>query len=148
MPRRVFQNCKMSTLMDNFFASDVHSVQDKYFDKQIKKTLHLDVYAYRFPHDQGYQIIRTPKIEILILQYEKDEQTKNEAICEFLNLESITMPQLNQSKDKYYADKYQKMRKTVTLSQEYLDLMYQSKYATHFYSSQQIQSFRDRWSRT
>ena len=137
-----------SVLIENFFATDLHTQPAEFFDKEIKVNFSLDVYNYEFLPDQGHEIIRTPKVEILIMQFEKDEESKKEAICNFLDLSEITIPKLNLSGDKFYAEQYKKVLDAISLPKEYLDRMYGSKFMTHFYGPHQIQAFRERWTRS
>ena len=137
-----------SELIDGFFKNTFHSFPIEYFDNEIKSHFAVDVYRHKFPYEDGYQIIATPEAEILIMQFEIDEQKKKEAICSFLDIPSIAIPKLNISEDKYYRDQYKKVLNEIVIPEEYLDRMYESEYTKHFYDPQQILSFRHRWLRS
>lgn len=134
-------------IIERFICSYIHDFPLNYFDREVKQPFGLDVYAYRFHADKGYQVIRGPHLDLLTMQFEVRESVKTHAICEFLGVPSISIPRLNRSEQKEYAVLYKQVLEEISLPEDYLDRMYNSKYAKHFYSPQQIQSFRARWSR-
>lgn len=148
VPNIIHETPDTLTLIENFLATDLHTQPAEFFDKEIKANFHFDVYNYEFPPDRGHEIIRTAKIEILIMQFEQSEHIKKEAICRFLDISTITIPKLNMSGNKFYAEQYKKVLDTISLPREYLDRTYGSTFMTHFYSPHQIQAFRERWTRS
>lgn len=147
-PYRSSELPDISVLIEGFFRAHFHSFPIEYFDQEIKLLFGVDVYRYKFPYEDGYQIIATPEAEILIIQYETDEQKKKKAICNFLDIPSIMIPKFNLSEDKHYREQYKKVLNEIVIPESYLDQMYESIYMKHFYGPQQILSFRKRWLRS
>ena len=147
-PYRSSEQPDTSALIDDFFKTNFHNFPIEYFDREIKSQFDVDVYRYRFPYEDGYQIIATPEAEILIMQFETDEQKKKAAICNFLDIPSIMIPKLNRSEDKYYREQYKKVLNEIVIPESYLDQMYESIYMKHFYGPQQILAFTKRWLRS
>ncbi len=143
--RDICNRFDVSALIKKFFSAELHGVPIEFFDKEIKEKIGINVYSFDFPWENGHQVIPADQAEILIMQFEINEETKREAIQDFLQIPTITIPELNVSVDKYYGSLYKEILEMISIPTEYLDRMYGSEYMTHFYSPKQIQAFRKRW---
>lgn len=132
-------------LITYFIEGYRHSVPLTWFDVEMKPTLDINVYAYPFPTDEGYTVIKDGSFEILILKLEINDETKEAAIAEFLDMPDFQLSRSNVGQDKDYARTYQHFLRTIKLPRAYVDLMCDSQYTKHFYSAAEIEAVRSEW---
>lgn len=117
-----------------------------WFDTEFKSALGINVYAYEFNHIDGYSIISSNNIDILILRLESSH-VWNEAIAYFLDKENLIQPtSKNISAQKKYGNVYQKIISELRIPIPVLKKIYSSKYCQHFYTQEMIDSFIKKWS--
>ena len=119
-----------------------------WLDNEIEGVFGIDVYASDFPKDKGYRIYKKENVEMLLIRLENLNTCAADAIREFLGIENFKLESGNISENKDYGDAYKKFLAAIDIPQSYLDEMYNSRYARHFYSSEEIASFRKMWART
>lgn len=116
-----------------------------WFDNEFKSALDIDVYQYDFNHDEGYSLIETEKVDVLILCLEKSDHW-SEIISDFLSLESeLKLVKTNCADTKDYKDIYQETIARLKLPVSHLRSIYSSKFCQHFYSADMIEKFISRW---
>lgn len=49
------------------------------------------------------------------------------------------------SSQKPYAQAYKALKQNIRFDDDFLDMMYNSKYAQHFYTAEELEQFRARW---
>ncbi len=130
-----------------FLKQVQHAVPLLWFDMEVKQVLGIDVYAYPFPHQQGYQIIRKGKVDLLIMKLETDDQIKEQAIAEFLQKKDFQLFKANVTDNKVTGHIYRDFLKQARIPSWYVEALYRSKYMRHFYTEQEIDRFRARWLR-
>lgn len=116
-----------------------------WFDEELKKVFGIDVYQQAFPKEKGYEIYNRDKVSVLLIRLENLNDCFVEAIKEFLGKEISVVKAHNASKNKEYAAVYTQFKETIQIPNWYLDKMYSSKYARHFYSDQEILNFWMKW---
>ena len=116
-----------------------------WFDEHIEAEFGLDIFAFPFPKKYGYTVIKQDHIELLVIKLEIDDTIKVSAISEFLGIRPFVILRTNIANKKNYAQTYRSFRKTFPFSQTFLDTMYNSQYAHHFYTEQEIAYFRNKW---
>jgi len=72
-------------------------------------------------------------------------QCAHEAIKKFLDIDNFTLHQANAACTKAYDTLYKEFKKKIIFPKQYLDMMYNSKYAQHFYTKKELQKFRAQW---
>jgi len=137
----------LDELTDLFFNRfDRHSRPLEWFDTEFKKTLNIDIYQHSFPIEKGYQILKENNLEILILKLEIDDQKKEEAISEFLGLESkFKWTNFNVGESKNYSTLYKNFKEKIKLPRTYIEQILNSKYIKHFYSDEEIEAIEKVW---
>lgn len=134
-------------LLDVFLQRFPHDQPLAWFDREVREVFGVDVYAYDFPADQGYCILQADRVELLLVKVEQLNRCFRSAFREFLG---VDVPQLQQS-HVTEADPamlmYRDFIRTVRLPDAYLDRMYSSRFARHFYPDEEIRGFRSKWSR-
>jgi hypothetical protein len=131
-----------------FFERLRHESPLVFFDDELKRNLDLDVYATRFDPDKGYEIYQAPMADVLLMRLESLNHCAPRAFREFLGLEDFRLINTNVGSEKPYAPLYEKAKKEMLFPRSYLDRMYDSKYARHFYSAEELIGFRKRWRET
>lgn len=117
---------------------------DRWYDDQIKAIWDLDVYATPFPTQTGYQIYHTSNIRLIIIRLEDLNTVAKQAFDDFLGLKDFEVFNTNVGEEKVYANLYKEF-KSRPLPLEYIKRAYQSRYANHFYTQTEIESFTKKW---
>jgi len=140
-------NNNLDELIEIFFKKYKHDIAMGYFDRELKGTFNIDLFASEFPTVKGYKVYRGKEVDVLLIRLEDLDDCFTEAIKEFLDIEDIPLVNKNVSQQKDYADIYQMFKDAICLPESYLDQMYSSKFARHFYSETELVRFRAKWSR-
>jgi hypothetical protein len=123
----------------------IHHAADSWFDAQLKPLFGIDVYASDFPIEAGYKIYESsPRARLLLMRLEDLNDCAQRAMLEFLGLEDFKLYDANGSADNTCADLCQAF-KAKALPREYVDRMYSTRFARHFYTESQIEGFRHKW---
>lgn len=132
-------------LFINQFGADRHAVPLTWFQREVEPTFGIDVFQEPFDTARGYQIYRNSRCELLVLRMEDLDRVASAALQEFLGFDVPSQVNSNRAEDKDYADVYREFRSRLVLPKAYLDQMYESTYATQFYSPEELLRFRSRW---
>lgn len=116
-----------------------------FFDREIKGFLGIDVFSSEFTKSKGYKIYEEENADVLVIRLENLDECAHEAFKEFLNIDEFTLIGGNLSSDKAYHAIYRRFLDSIILPDSYVDEMYTSKYARHFYSEKEINMFRAKW---
>lgn len=137
----------LEALYDNFITSYPHDVPQTWFDMEIKPMFGIDVFASPFPREQGYEIYQDEFADLLLIKLERLNDCGEEAIGRFLNLERFRLADANKAEDKWYSSIYRAFKQSLVLPDSYLDEQYNSRFSQHFYTPEEIATFRRKWAR-
>ena len=118
-----------------------------WFDEELKKVFGVDIYEFPFNFSKGYTIIKSKKISILTMKLERLDQCFQEAISLFLDMKDLKLLKQNMTEQKFYYDTYKYIQSNITFDEEFCEKVYSSKFARHFYSPAEIESFIAKWTR-
>ncbi len=135
----------LQELSNRFFQKYPHHFPLTWFDVELKRTLGIDVFASEFPKSKGYKIYRGTTADVLLLKLEKIGECGKEVFQEFFGLKDFKMIRTNTGDSKEYAQLYKQFLKFIKLGDRYIDTMYGSKYAQHFYDASEIEAFQRKW---
>jgi len=135
-------------LMSVFLEKHDHEWPLIWFDKEMKWAFDIDVFLSDFPKSKGYKIYKNEKAELLLIKFEKLTECAGEAFYEFLGIRDFTLCCENVSENKRYSNIYQDFKTNSRLPLHYINRMYDSKLVTHFYTTEEIHTFRDKWKKT
>jgi hypothetical protein len=124
---------------------DGHDVPLTWFDDELARVFGIDVFARPFPQDQGFDIYENERARVLLLRLENLSACAAPAFHRFLGVEDFRLAKTNVAREKDYAPAYARFVEGAELPVEYLDRMYGSRYARHFYSREDLARFRSRW---
>lgn len=118
----------------------------EWMDREIGEVFGIDVYAREFPHDKGYQIFRQGNVDLLVIKLEQLNACFQPAFEEFLGtrIPGLAMTHITEQDPSY--SMYKRFLKEVKMPAEYLERMYSSRFARHFYRPEEIQGFIRKWS--
>jgi len=133
-------------LLAGFLNRYPHSIPLEWFDKEMRRSLGIDVYQYRFPHERGWARIKRGNYSLLLIRHDLNDSQKIQQVEKFLGVCSIVMTSTNIGKDKPYRYSYDRFIREVKFDRSFLDQMLNSKYARHFYSSEELRALNERWS--
>lgn len=133
-------------VIETFFNSYPHDLPLHWLDLEIEAVFGIDVFSSEFPRSKGYSIFNNGTIDLLLIRLESLASCYEEALSEFLGVTTEDLASVNMATDKGYYSAYLEFKDAIVFPSEYLEKMYTSKYAKHFYGEQEIHSFRARWS--
>lgn len=132
-------------ILDVFLERFPHEQPLRWFDEEVRDVFGVDVFAHPFPRDQGYQVIREQGMSLLLIKVEQLNACYQQAFAAFLDLR---IPHLEQThiteRDPSYS-MYGDFIANVSLPENYLDRMYRSRFATHYYSANELDALRRKW---
>lgn len=117
-----------------------------WFEKQFFEATNIDVFAYNFNKEKGYKLIKKDNIELLLLNSNVDDKIKEKLINDFCDLKEFKLKNSNVSSTKEYATYYKDFKQTIRFSKEYLNKLYDSNYAKHFFTEKHIKNQIEKWS--
>jgi len=134
-------------LIELFYEKCRHDTPLVYFDREFRDVLGFDVFESEFPVERGYQISRRDNADFLVIRLEDLNRCAAQAFSEFLGVDGFQLINRNVGGGKEYAEIYDRFKRIIKLPSDYLDRMYDSKFARHFYTEVEIAEFRKRWVR-
>ncbi len=132
-------------LIGRFISDYNHKVPLEWFDVEMKTTTGIDVYSKEFMHEEGYQIYKEGRYELLVLRVDLDDQTKEELVARFMGLDSFKLTMKNIGSKKSYSAQYKDFKNAISLDMDYVSKMLDSKYAQHFFSPNELKQARSKW---
>jgi len=121
-----------------------HEYTLNWFDTEFKNYLGFDVYKIPFDTEKGYKIYNLPNIDILCLKLEEINKTGHKALNEFLGIQ-LSLLNKNTSLEKKGKELYLEVKKKYKASKSKLHELYSSNYVRHFYTEEEINTFKEKW---
>ncbi|WP_446371922.1 putative capsular polysaccharide synthesis family protein [Coleofasciculus sp. G3-WIS-01] len=136
----------IETFWDNQGAWGVDYAK-RWFNRELKAVLGIDVMAVQFPKDKGYVVIQHPdkNIEILLVKFESFNQCLERSLCDFFGLKQIQIKLANVSQKKDYYQAYKEFQGLIRFPKDYLDNIYRNPLMYQFYTEAEINQFQHRW---
>jgi hypothetical protein len=120
---------------------------DSWFDRNVKGIMGIDVFAEPFDHARGWQIYEGEDARLLLIRQESFARLP-EAVSAFYGLRArpAAIPHANAGEQHSYSGSYREAKERIRVPASLLDTVYSARYASHFYSPEEIRGFRERWS--
>jgi len=144
---RLSRDKLISELSDFFVQNFVHKDPLVWFDVELKRFTGIDVYEFDFSHEKGFRIYENEDFRVLLIRLENLNACISEAMDNFMGIKKFTLINENVSDHKEYAKFYKELKRRITLPDDYIEEMYASKMAAHFYTESELQNFSQRWRR-
>ena len=122
-----------------------HEFALKWFEREVQDVFDIDVYADPFPHGTGYTRFRAETCDLLLLRLEDLDRIGADVLQDFLGLPHVRLAPENSAEREPYAASYRQFLAQWRPTAEYLDRMYESRLARHFYTADERARFRTRW---
>ena len=126
--------------------------KQEFFDKTYKKITGLNVYSKSFNLERGYSILENSNKSVLIYRLDSLDRVFEKAMIEFLGVNSLKLVNDNLTSEKTLEyngvkvqDAYKRTKDTFTLSKLELDRVYGHKSVQHFFNSDEIDVFIQKW---
>jgi len=143
------KNELIQLFLDHYVAgSDVLEVDCdpiSWLDDELNRNLGVDVFAQPFPIERGFEIYETSDVRVLLIRLEDMRRSAVPALMDFLELDEFELKDANVGMAKPYASHYREVVAGLQLPADYLDHHYDSRMARHFYSDDDLETFRRRW---
>lgn len=128
---------------DPYFIKTIPNPVSDFF-KRFKDYV-LDISKYPFDQEKGYTIICEGNIEVFVYQLEKLNNLTIDISNWIGDKEFKKYNRANISSDKWIANSYKQAQKEIKITQSHFDRCYNCEWINHFYSSSDIEIFKDRW---
>lgn len=113
------------------------------FFSQFNKNI-CNITESEFNKEKGCMIIKSENIEVFAYQLEKLNEVV-EDLAEFVGSDFKTLSNGNVAKDKWVSSSYEKAKKELVLTKEFVSDCYNSSYVNHFYKAEEIEMFKNKW---
>ena len=122
---------------------------DQWFDNELLEASGHDVFERPFPIEKGYDVFCKGGTRLLVYRLENMD-TILDSIAELAWVfpSTLNLQKTNVGNEKSYGDTYRHVVKNLKFSDAFLNRVYGSRYATHFYSASEIAAYRSRWSQS
>lgn len=134
-------------LQNLFLTKYNYAFPDLWFYNELIKNFKFNPFKKRFNHKKGYSIYKYKQYKFLILRLEDAPKILPEALRKFLKIRKIEMPHKSILETKKYIGEKYRALKTLKYPEEYLEKVYNLQYVKHFYTENEIEKFKERWSR-
>ena len=134
---------KLQSQMDK----SLHYHPLNWFDLEFKNFTNFDIYNHHFNKSRGYTIYNTSDFDLLCIRQEDLKEIGTEALNVFLQTDIDHLISSNIRENSEVKQLYNNFRKYYQMSDTNLTQLYDSKYVRHFYSDDEIQKFKSRWTK-
>lgn len=117
-----------------------------WLENEIDRNFGINVYDRPFDRDKGFIEFEEGNFKVFLYKLEKLPSLEND-LGDFLSEPSFKLVNANVGSQNWYGKLYESFHEKIEFSQEYLDLLYNSKYVNHFYSQAEIAQFRAKWTK-
>ena len=125
-----------------------HDFFNEWFETEFNEFFKIDISKFNFDYHKGYTIYEIDKKNrLMIIQLEKMNEVFISAIDSFLGFRFPELYNFNMSSKKLEGKIYKNLKKNYFLPISTLNKIYSAKFVSHFYSNEQIISFKERWSK-
>jgi putative capsular polysaccharide synthesis protein len=131
-------------ILQTFLQRYSHGAPAHWFDSQLKAVFGVDVFASAFPFEAGYQIYQGARARVLVMRLENLNDCLSLAVRDHLGIAPFAPIQANVGENKEYGDLYREF-KGAGLPRDYVQQMYSTRFARHFYSPAELERFSTNW---
>jgi len=136
----------MGEIREVFLSEYPHEIPLKWFDLEVADVFGVDVYTHAFPTEREYAFIEQGIIRMAIIKVEALEDAYRPALERLLGRSPGALRNTHISvKDEPYAEIYREFLRNPSLPRGFLEKMYDSAFARHFYSPAERSEFMKKW---
>jgi len=129
-------------LVQGFLDGYNHQFPINWFDREFKRYLGLDVFNFRFRKDVRYQLSHHERI--VIFRVDATDEIKSRVLSRVLGYK-VSVDRVNDSANKSHREMYDAVKRLARFRSDVLDPIYDSPFARHFWTPDEIEDMRSRW---
>lgn len=137
----------LELIADVFLKEFPHKMPLDWFDVEIQAPFEIDVFNADFDEQKGYMIIEDENVSLLVIKLEKLNTCFKGAFSEFFEQSPEALINTHVTSEDKTFGMYDDFLCEVELPESYLDEMYDCEYVRHFFSDEEVQNFRRKWSK-
>lgn len=124
-----------------------HDVGLNWFDDELRAAFGIDVFAHPFDPSLGHATIGKGRVELLLFRIELADDRIARLLADFVGADALVLLRANDAaaRGARHGRAYDEFRRTLVLPEALAGSIYASKYARHFYSSEERRAARARW---
>lgn len=126
-------------------ARRIDAVGWDWFEFDLEPVLGRSVYDTPFDPSTGYATIDTPTVSVLLLRNESLDRAPAALRAHFGRRIRLTSKNVGSTKD--YASLYQGVLDRFRPPEDYVERVYETRQARHFYAAEELDRFRAHWTR-
>ncbi|WP_082025390.1 putative capsular polysaccharide synthesis family protein [Methyloceanibacter caenitepidi] len=124
-------------LVKAFKARYPHRLPLEWFDREFNDGVDFDIFAEDFDREVRVGRYRKDAFEFLVMRMDAELERQQAEVSDFVG-QPISLAVENSSKMKPYAAAYRAFKEQVALEPEYIEQMYGSKFARHFWTEDEL----------
>jgi len=129
-----------------YFDRQRHLLKLNWFDSEFKAALGIDVYNHPFPKETGYLQFQEGPFDVLIIRSELEDETKSRVVSDFVGTDELPIVRSRVGEQQPYSEVYKAFKQQVTVPEEYLDTIVNSRFAQHFFTQDMLSAMAERFS--
>lgn len=129
-------------LFDHFVNNYGHSVPMTWFEREFETQLSIDIFSK--PFDREKKFVRLPGKHVVLFRVDCPDDVKGRVLTQELG-RKITIRRQNDSANKDYFEKYGAIKDFAKFPESFLSRIYDSKFAQHFWTYDERQAFKAKW---
>lgn len=126
-------------LIEKFLSLD-KNYPITWFEREFNQSLGIDIYSQPFS-SLGWKTYWNYPYHILVMQTELLDSMKEDIIREFTGIKNFRIKNYNISVQKWYGEQFIKFKENLSIPQNHLEHLLESKFTKHFYAFEQIEQF-------
>ena len=136
------EDTEAEALFEHFVETYPHTLPLRWYDREYKKHLGIDVFEGRFRHEKGFQLSHNNRV--VIFRVDTPDDLKSQVLSNVLDFD-VVVERANDSSNKDYKDDYRTVQSLARFTPEMIDPIYTSVFTRHFWSAEDIEAMRARW---
>lgn len=127
-----------------FIDSFDHSAPLMWFDRQVREVFGIDVFEKPFDWEAGFTIYTRDSVRLMVIRLEDLDRCVGPALEGFLGLTGVRVSRANETGATEHSRLYHELE-AAGMPMSYLDSMYGSRFARHFYSADELAKLTAGW---
>ncbi|MGR9052254.1 MAG: putative capsular polysaccharide synthesis family protein [Gammaproteobacteria bacterium] len=135
----------LEEMKEVFINEFPHDMPLNWFEVEMEEPFGVDVFSQEYNDQKGYMVFDKKNVSVLVIKLERLESCYKHAFRDFFGKEPYELVNTHVTDaDKNYG-MYKDFLREVELPESYLDRMYDCAYVRHFFTEEEIQGFRNKW---
>jgi len=138
----------VKNIIDRFVSGYNHLGCLSWFKDELERIFKYNILTQPFNHKDGYVVTKEGKNTFIVLKLEKLNETLPIIAKEVLDIGDFSMVQDNITSEKpHNGNLYKEVKKNLKLPSTIIDEIYGDDYVKYFYTDEEIESLKTKWSR-